>query len=589
MAYPALGAYQDAIQNPRVVFQDPDLQASQVETNPFGVPKPRAGGFAITYQLTNGNSKWAVRCFHKEVKDLEQRYAAISRHLDQVALPHFAPFRYLAQELQVQGKRYPIVKMAWADGQTLGAYVDQHHRDASRIKRLAERFRTAIDDLDQQGIAHGDLQHGNVLASDAALTLIDYDGMYVPGMTQKFSNELGHVNYQSPLRTATTFGPEIDRFSAIVIALALDAVEKNPDLWQKHSHGENLLFQSSDFVNPSQSELLRDLRRLPRLASRIDQFALLCTTPLDKLPSLKDFLSGAAPVSVSQTAPLPAGTKVRLRQHDVLLGSDHDALRASVGERVEVVGRVLAVDWKFARNRQPYAFVDFGDWKSGAFRLVMWSNVLDRFRQQQVSLDNFQGQWVSVTGLVEQYNHRPQIVVEEPHEVQMLSGEAEARQILDQARYGHVVAPSTPVATAPSTTRNAEVRERLTGGGHRPKPRAAAPTSRTTGPIYSRKPAAPPAPTSRSRQIPQVKDVYARNEQIRRRLSSQPGTPVAPPSSGPSNPSAGWPPPLVTPTPTGQQPRAHQAPTPPLRDRSWRKWISLTLIALLVLYVVFLG
>ena len=55
-------------------------------------------------------------------------------------------------------------------------------------------------------VAHGDLQHGNVLlvpgasANSLAVKLIDYDGMCVPALAGSKSGEVGHPAYQHPQR-----------------------------------------------------------------------------------------------------------------------------------------------------------------------------------------------------------------------------------------------------------------------------------------------------------------------------------------------------------------------------------------------------
>jgi len=50
------------------------------------------------------------------------------------------------------------------------------------LQQLAERFRTMVSRLKEAGIAHGDLQHGNILVIDDDYKLVDYDGIYVPSL-----------------------------------------------------------------------------------------------------------------------------------------------------------------------------------------------------------------------------------------------------------------------------------------------------------------------------------------------------------------------------------------------------------------------
>ncbi|MDP9367294.1 MAG: hypothetical protein M3Q03_03290 [Chloroflexota bacterium] len=464
MPYPSLSEYQAAIQHPHLFFRDPDLAGSTVEVDTMGTPRPRSGGFAVTYRLSNGSRSWAVRCFHREVPDLEQRYAAISRFLQAAASPAFVQFQYLPDEILVGGRRYPVVKMAWVEGQTLGSYVNINAKDRRKMDLLAGAFRRTVGELDRLGVAHGDLQHGNIVVKDGQVLLIDYDGMFVPGMTQGRSNELGHVNYQSPLRSEADFSAGLDHFSSVVIAMGLEAVAQQPDLWATYSTGENLLFERRDFIKPAKSALVQDLRALPGLRDRIDQLDLLCRTPLSQLPRLEEFLSGTVQIATSQTVSLPIGASVRLRQYDVVRAVDRESVLLHEGDRIEVVGLIVGVTHRTTRTyrAKPYVMLDFGDWRQGAFRLMLWSEALDQFAAAGVDVDGFEGRWVSVTGLIEvfqsgTFSARPQIVVGDPTEIRLLTGEAEAEDILSEAVAGYQASQPAEAHRA----RNSEQRDAL--------------------------------------------------------------------------------------------------------------------------------
>ena len=73
------------------------------------------------------------------------------------------------------------------------------------IADFAGKFVRMVRDLSALNIAHGDLQHGNLLVTPSGEPkLIDYDGMFVPGLAKIGACEKGHVNYQSPTRTMST-------------------------------------------------------------------------------------------------------------------------------------------------------------------------------------------------------------------------------------------------------------------------------------------------------------------------------------------------------------------------------------------------
>jgi hypothetical protein len=114
---------------------------------------------------------------------------------------------------------------------------------------LAAKFALMVKDLSVLGVAHGDLQHGNLLVTPGGeLKLIDYDGMYVPGLAQLGACEIGHVNYQSPARTMSSWGPYLDNFSAWIIYASLIALAIDPGLWPiLHNDGdEALIFHKDD-------------------------------------------------------------------------------------------------------------------------------------------------------------------------------------------------------------------------------------------------------------------------------------------------------------------------------------------------------
>ncbi|WP_172804928.1 hypothetical protein [Actinopolymorpha singaporensis] len=225
----------------------------------------------------------------------------------QLSQPWKMGFEYLRDGILVNGSRYPVLKMEWVEATTLANWLEQNYSDRAATRRLAKRFADLTVDLDKAGIAHGDLQHGNLLvASDGTFRLVDYDGMYVPGMRGLRASETGHRHYQSPSRSEADFGPTMDRFSAWVIYLSLLALSVDPGLWAKlhEPGGEYLLLAEDDFKSPDTAP------RFPELLSHTDQAVRdlaqavrsLTWQPLDALPPL----STSQPVASTQPA---AGVK----------------------------------------------------------------------------------------------------------------------------------------------------------------------------------------------------------------------------------------------------------------------------------------
>src|SRR5579884_1423770 len=103
MSWPTPQDYNEAVQNPRLCFADPELQAGSSEVTTLGLPRPITGNFASVYRVRGPGGDWAVRCFWREYADLQERYAAISRQLQSARLPYTVPFEYLPQGIRVRG------------------------------------------------------------------------------------------------------------------------------------------------------------------------------------------------------------------------------------------------------------------------------------------------------------------------------------------------------------------------------------------------------------------------------------------------------------------------------------------------------
>jgi hypothetical protein len=264
MPWPSLSDYNEAIQNPRTCFEEGDLKTAVVEYDKLG-PKARSGNFATVYKFDCGGKKWAVKCFNRQTQDQQERFAAINAHLHRMALPYTVDFSYLAKGIRVGGNWYPIIKMEWADGLTLEKWIKANLHDRAALMNFLQSFFSMLSALQGASIAHGDLQHGNILVINSAPKLVDYDGMYVPALSGRMSAELGQSNYQNPRRSAHDFGPYLDNFSGWVIGLSIFALTVDSKLWQTFKGGEDdcLLFRKRDFEAPNQSALFKALEGEP--------------------------------------------------------------------------------------------------------------------------------------------------------------------------------------------------------------------------------------------------------------------------------------------------------------------------------------
>ncbi|QSQ16351.1 hypothetical protein [Myxococcus landrumensis] len=265
MSLPSDSDYQTVLQSPRRAFADEELRGGVVEMGTgamAGLPRPRAGNFATLYKVTCGEKSYAVRCFTRPYPyDLQSRYLEIERALEKSRLPYMADFSFLPRGIHVRGRWLPIVKMEWIQGESLERYVGRHLHEPERLFCLAAEWLDLLMSLRRAGIAHGDLQHGNVLVTDEGLRLVDYDGMCVSALQGRESNERGHANYQHPGRDTRFFDTRLDAFSGWVVWLSLVALAHEPSLWERFQGGDDcLLFRRRDFADPDRSPLFQALR-----------------------------------------------------------------------------------------------------------------------------------------------------------------------------------------------------------------------------------------------------------------------------------------------------------------------------------------
>ena len=309
ISWPSSQDYNEAIQSPATNFADDDLRRGQAVTNALGIPLPCSGNFADVYQVRSPDgSRWAVKCFTREVPGLRERYQEIgtASARRQAALHrrfHLPGARHSRCRELVSGSQ---------DGMGRGPYPQSVRRPRCR---QAGHVGGAVANLGAHGAAparpvsaHADLQHGNVLlvpdagGKSLALKLIDYDGMFVPALAGNPSGEVGHAAYQHPQRFREgTYSPAVDRFPLLVVATALSALKAGGRaLWEKYDNGDNLLFRQQDLEVPAKSMLFYDLLKLddPPTRSLTENLIEATRKPLEETPLLEGLIPDGRPSPV---------------------------------------------------------------------------------------------------------------------------------------------------------------------------------------------------------------------------------------------------------------------------------------------------
>jgi hypothetical protein len=490
MAYPQITDYQEAVQHPAHAFIDPDLKQGAVAENNLGLPLVMSGGFALTYAVTTPKRKCAVRCFHREIPAIQQKYDATSKKLRSLAIGCFVDFDFQQSGITVRQKVFPIVRMDWVEGDTLGIWLDKNFNNPRAIDKARGDFVAIARFLEREGIAHGDIQNGNVMVANGEIKLIDYDGMFVPGMKPGNGSETGHRHFQHPGRRVSSFGPGMDRFSFIALDLSLRALVADKSLYSKFREGgETIIFKANDFADPQNSEIFRRLLAMPKLKEQARGFAAICVAPLEAVPTLDEFLAGKnipaakAPINATLT-PTTKPAAAYLPAYPVVDALNFSAALQRVGDRVELIGRIVEIKpGSRKQGKGPskrYVFINFGSWRGNIIKISIWSDGLARLKDKPSAA--WIGRWVSITGLMDvhetkRYKHLS-ITVQEEGQIQWL----------DEVQAGFRLAS---IAMAPSSRDRVLTAAAPSGGAASSGSPVAAPPTAAANPAAAAKPKTP--------------------------------------------------------------------------------------------------
>lgn len=292
--WPAPHDFNEAMQNQEICFDDEGLRSAQITLDGMGLPRPISGNFASIYQLDSGGRRYAVKCFLRYVPDQCIRYAHIASSLSSFSASAqrtsiLTEFDFIEKGIKIGNNWFPILKMEWIDGESLDVFIDKRRNDPLTIPTVAREFAAACKALHAADIAHGDLQHGNILVMrDHQIRLVDYDGMFVPGMQGLSSAELGHRNYQHPDRSSIHFGSYLDHFSSLLIYSSLQIMAADPSLRARVATDDALLLTAEDISRRHSSAKFLELESHPH--SEVRRWSRLIRWQADQpIESLQPF------------------------------------------------------------------------------------------------------------------------------------------------------------------------------------------------------------------------------------------------------------------------------------------------------------
>ena len=267
MQYPLISEYVKAIQDAgdnleQLAYLTPVL-------DDHGEPYRSSGAFAVVFKMQDKSSGkyYALKCFTEEQEGRADAYRQIADELDLLDSPYITSVKYMEKELfvdsQCEEDEFPVLLMDWVEGETMEAYIAANYRNQSAMLMLSYRFGKMAAWLCTQSFSHGDIKPDNIIVRpDGSLTLVDYDGMFVPSMKGSQSPTIGTRDFSHPLRTVDDFDETIDDFSLASIALSLKAISMNSTLLDTYGASDRLLFSEKDYRTPSNSKVISALQGL---------------------------------------------------------------------------------------------------------------------------------------------------------------------------------------------------------------------------------------------------------------------------------------------------------------------------------------
>ena len=267
MQYPLISEYVKAIQDAGDNLEQ--LAHLTPVLDDHGEPYRSSGAFAVVFKMQDKRTGkyYALKCFTEEQQGRAEAYRQIADELDLLDSPYITSVKYMEKELfvdsQCEEDEFPVLLMDWVDGETMETYIAANYQNQSAMSMLCYRFGKMAAWLRTQSFAHGDIKPDNIIVRpDGSLSLVDYDGMFVPSMKGCKSPTIGTRDFSHPLRTVDDFDETIDDFSLASIALSLKAISMKSTLLDIYGASDRLLFSENDYRNPSNSKVISALQEL---------------------------------------------------------------------------------------------------------------------------------------------------------------------------------------------------------------------------------------------------------------------------------------------------------------------------------------
>lgn len=243
----------------------------------------------------------AMRCFFSPPTNAARRAAHLVEHVPAHLTEFIVPTVWVDNGLWVGNEWVPVQLSPWVDGLPLDQWIEDHLHDSERIVTLADQTAHSVVAMQEAGLAHGDLQHGNILVTEGDLpVLVDLDSFVVfdPLTAEPIDGwplpaELGQPAYQHVQRMRLAeWASGVDVFSCLVIDASLRLLAAEPEMWASHNNGDNLIIGRADLEDPFSSKLIQHMvdHSDARIAARGRQIRAASEQPMSALAPARRWL-----------------------------------------------------------------------------------------------------------------------------------------------------------------------------------------------------------------------------------------------------------------------------------------------------------
>lgn len=132
MLWPTPADYAQAVGGfPDVSLLDSKLKGGKPKRDHTNLLLVYSGGFSTVFPIETITNIYALRCWTRDIGDSKSRYEKINAYLKHVHLRYFVDFEYVPEGILINGKRYPITRMEWANGELLRDFIKRNLQNAT--------------------------------------------------------------------------------------------------------------------------------------------------------------------------------------------------------------------------------------------------------------------------------------------------------------------------------------------------------------------------------------------------------------------------------------------------------------------------